>query len=69
MYKRNVQMDDIIYCLFWGSFSGSVEYGKEPGDRENNVFRVSHVDVEDEPLTVVVQIAYDIFELVCTTVF
>ncbi len=65
MDERRVQMDDISYCLFWGN----VDYGREPGDRENNVFRVSHTDIEDEPLTVVVQIDTRISQLICLTVF
>jgi len=65
MDERDVEMDDILYCLFWGN----VDYGREPEDRENNIFRVSHVDIEGEPLTVVIQINPDIFELICRTVF
>ena len=65
MDLREVQMDEILFCLFWGS----VEYGRNPGDKENNIFRVSHVDIEGEPLTITVQIDPDIFELVCLTVF
>lgn len=65
MYKRDVQMDDILYGLFWGS----ADYGREPGDKENNVFRVSHSDIEGEPLTVVVQIDSEILQLICLTVF
>ena len=65
MNERDVQMDDILYCLFWGS----VDYGRESGDKENNIFRVSHSDIEGEPLTVVVQIDPDIFQLICRTVF
>ena len=65
MYERDVQMDDILYCLFWGS----IDYGREPGDKENNVFRVSHFDIEGEPLTVVIQIDSEILQLICRTVF
>jgi hypothetical protein len=65
MNERNVQMDDILYCLSWGE----VEYGREFGDRENNIFRVVFTDTEGEPLTLVVLIDADNNRLICKTVF
>jgi hypothetical protein len=65
MLWRNVQMEDIIHCLQWGI----VEYGQEDGDKENNIFRVIWTDIEEEPLTVVVQIENEAERLRCLTVF
>lgn len=65
MIDRNVQMDDILYCLYWGN----IEYGNDPGDEENNIFRIPHEDIEGEPLTVVVQIDIEENRLICLTVF
>ena len=65
MKARNVQTDDILYCLSWGS----VEYGREPGDHENNIFRVVYTDIEGDPLTVVVIIDSNNQQLIWKTVF
>lgn len=64
MYLRNVQMDDIIYVLL----QGNIEQGQDEGDFESQVFRIIGTDVEEEPLTVVVQITND-QKLLCLTVF
>ncbi len=52
MEERNVQVDDILHPLFWGT----IEPGQESGDAERNVFRVSGTDIEAEPLVTAVEI-------------
>ena len=65
MEQRNVQMDDILHLLFWGS----VERGQESGNAERNVFRVSDADIEGEPLVVVVEVILEENRLNCISVF
>jgi hypothetical protein len=65
MEQRNVQMDDILHLLFWGT----VELGQEAGDAERSVFRVSGTDIEGEPLVVVVEIVKEENRLNCISVF
>ncbi len=65
MEERNVQMEDILHLLFWGT----VERGQESGDTESNVFRVSGADIEGEPLVVVVEIIKEENRLNCISVF
>jgi hypothetical protein len=52
MLERQVFMDDIFHVLHWGQIS----QGTHPGDVENNVFRASGVDLEDDPLNIVIRI-------------
>jgi hypothetical protein len=65
MEQRNVQMDDILHFLFWGT----VELGQESEDAERNVFPVSGTDIEGEPLVVVVEIIEEENRLNCISVF
>jgi hypothetical protein len=65
MLERNVQMDDILHLLFWGS----VEHGREPDDKSENVFRVTGKDIEGEYLSVVIQIVDEDNRLNCISVF
>ncbi len=57
-------MDDILFLLNWGN----VEPGQEEGDCERQVFRVIGTDVEEGPLSIVVQLIDD-YTLLCITVF
>ena len=52
MLQRQVFMEDITHVLFWGTMMA----GTHPGDAEKNVFRVSGVDRENDPLTIVIRI-------------
>ncbi|MBM4300249.1 MAG: DUF4258 domain-containing protein [Deltaproteobacteria bacterium] len=65
MEQRNVQMDDILHLLFWGT----VELGQESGDAERNVFRVSGADIEGEPLVAVIEVILEENRLNCISVF
>ena len=65
MEQRNVQMDDILHLLFWGT----VERGQESGDAKLNVFRVSGADIEGDPLVVLVEIIREENRLNCISVF
>lgn len=65
MIERNVQMDDILHLLFWGT----VEHGQQLDDKAQNIFRVTGGDIEDEPLIVVVQIVIEDNRLNCISVF
>jgi hypothetical protein len=45
-------MEDIFHVLNWGQ----IAQGTHPGDVENNVFRASGVDLEEDPLNIVIRI-------------
>jgi hypothetical protein len=65
MIERNVQMDDVIHLLFWGT----LEPGQKVGDLERNVFRVRGADLEGEPLVIVLAIEREENRLTCISVF
>ena len=52
MLERQVFMEDIFHVLHWGQ----IGQGTHPGDVENNVFRASGVDLEEDPLNIVIRI-------------
>lgn len=52
MLERQVFMEDIFHVLHWGE----IGQGTHPGDIENNVFRASGADLEEDPLNIVIRI-------------
>jgi hypothetical protein len=52
MLQRRVFMEDIFHVLHWGK----IGQGTHPGDVENNVFRASGVDLEEDSLNIVIRI-------------
>lgn len=64
LVERRAQIEDIVFLLNWGK----VEPGQVEGDCEGQVFRVSGMDIDEEPLTAVVKIIDD-QRLLIITVF
>lgn len=65
MLQRQVFMEDIFHVLHWGQIS----QGTHPGDIENNVFRDSGFDLEEDPLNIVIRIIVSEEHIEVITVF